>query len=78
MSLNPSLQAGLHLGDRSVGRMNAKQRWGMHGEEFPLRVLWKAAAPGYDCAFPVSGLPLAAPELGIAWKREAGLAFYCC
>lgn len=46
MSLNTPLKAGLHLGDQSVRRMSAKQRWGMHREEFPRSVLWKAAALG--------------------------------
>lgn len=52
MSLNPPLKAGLHLGDQSVGRMSAKQRSGMHEEEFPLRVLWKAAALGVGLCLP--------------------------
>lgn len=50
MSLNPPLKAGLHLGDQSVRRMSAKQRWGMHREEFPIvscgkLLLWGRTVP---------------------------------
>lgn len=46
MGLSPLLKVVLDLGDLSVRRVSANQRWGMHREEFPLHVFLKAVAPG--------------------------------